>query len=135
MRDKHFIILAVGFCFTLFFELGSPFLYRDWFLGADIIYPNSVKEWGDRAGTYAISLEQYLHDIAEHLHVIALYFYIFINSKEKAIFKILLIFFCFSLLNYLYNYHMPLILGFDTNYAIIVFMIVVLISKGKNWWK
>ena len=135
MRDKYFIILCIGFCFTLLFELGSSSLYRDWFIGADIIYPNLKSEWGNRAGTYAISLEQYLHDIAEHLHIISLYLYIFINTKEKSIFKILLIFFVLSLCNYLYNYHLPIVSGFDMNYGIILFMFVVLISKGKNWWK
>lgn len=133
MKDKYFVVLVVGFCSTLLFELGSPFLYKDWFLGADIIYPKISEEWGARAGTYAISLEQYLHDIGEHLHVISLYLYILINTRhDKQYFFFLLILFVLSLLNYLYNYHQPLFWKFDLNYGIVFFMIMIMLAKKSS---
>lgn len=136
MKGKSFIILVIGFASTLVFELFGEGIRRDWFLGADIIYPNIPAQWGEMAGKHALTLMHYLDDIGEHLHVITLYLYIFINtSHDKPIFGILLIFFFMSLLNYIYNYHQPLFWKFDMNYAIIGFMILVLLSKGKEWWK
>ena len=135
MKDKYFIVLVLGYCSTLLFEFGDPTLYLDWFLGADIKYPDIKNEWGDRAGTFAISLEQYLHDIGEHLHVISLYLYILLNNRhDKPFFSLLLGLFVLSLLNYLYNYHQPILWKFDLNYLIVFYMILILISKSK-WWK
>lgn len=133
MRDKYFIYIFLGYCSTLLFELGSHTLYLDWFIGADIKYPAIVSEWGNRAGTYAISLEQYLHDIGEHIHVICLYLYILFNNRhDKPYFLILLIFFSLSLLNYMYNYHQPIIGKLDLNYIIVAWMIYMLASRYKH---
>ena len=132
MKDKYFIFLVLGYCSTLLFEFGDPTLYVDWFLGADIKYPEIKSEWGNRAGTFAISLEQYLHDIGEHLHVISLYLYILLNNRhDKPFFFLLLSLFVLSLLNYLYNYHRPLFWKFDLNYAIVFYMLLILVAKSK----
>lgn len=136
MKDRRFIIIVIGFASTLVFELFKEGIRRDWFLGTDIIYPDIPDTWGEMAGKHALTLQHYLDDIAEHLHVIALYLYIFINTVEKRIFGILMILSVFSLFNYLYNYHEPLIWKFDMNYLILFFMIIFLGSKGgKKWWK
>ena len=136
MKDKYFILLVLSFCSTLLFELGSQFLYLDWFLGADIKYPDIKEEWGRRAGTYAISQEQYLHDIGEHFQIIFLYLYILVNNRhDKPFFLFLVILFILSLLNYMYNYHQPIIWEFDLNYVIVGFMVFMLVSRGKNWYK
>ena len=136
MKDKHFIIIVVGYACTLLFELGGYGIRRDWFLGTDLVYPNLPNIWGLMAGQPALTLQHYLDDIGEHLHNIALYTYILINARhDQRFFFYLSILFGLSLVNYMYNYHEPLIWKFDLNYFILGFMVLFLISKGKNWWK
>lgn len=121
--QKYGILPVVGFIVTMAFELAPSGIYFDWFIGYDV---------SDKAGNPALSLRYYLDDIGNHINVALLWWYMCLNSAnawQRRMYGTMALLHVASVMNYLYNYHMPIIWQIDANFLIATYLVVVTVTK------
>lgn len=136
MKKWFIIVPAIGFLLTLCFELVPGGIRRDWFLFTDVNYPDVVEDWGNMAGKSGVTLQHYLNGLGNQINMVCLMFFAYLITNNKHL-KVLTVLYIGSLINYVLNYHQPIIGIFDMNYVIgiyYVYLVVILTLEKWNYY-